>query len=312
MPMPTRRSALTATPAAQIATAVLEIRTAVGWSQRELSRRSNVPQSMISRIEAGKLAQVSLATATRLLGTMGARLRLEIDAPFLGERRHQLDPAHARMSSHIARCLERTGWQVATEVEVGGDRSRGWMDLLAFHPPNGLLLVIEVKTEIHDLGQIDRTLGWYEREASAAGRRLGWQPVAIIGCLLLLMTHENEGAVAFNREGLRRLFPVRAAGLRRIVDGEEPAPTRRTRALAMVDPRSKRRVWLRPTRDEGRRTPAPYADYADFIRWTVGRPPRRPGLLRPDNGDAARHLGTLSQPVIRAEVGHRHTQIARV
>jgi transcriptional regulator with XRE-family HTH domain len=271
MPMQDRRNTRIKPPAAEIAAAVLEIRTTVGWSQRELSRRSTVPQSMISRIEAGHVAQVSLATATRLLATMGARLRLEIDAPFLGEQRRQLDPAHARMSGHIARRLRRTDWQVVTEVEVGGDRSRGWIDLLAFHPPNGLLLVIEVKTEIHDLGQIDRTLGWYEREAWAAGRRLGWRPLAMIGCLLLLMSRENDGAVAFNREGLRHLFPVRAAGLRRIVGGEEPATTRRTRALAMVDPRSRRRVWLRPTRDEGRRTPAPYANYSDFMRSTVGR-----------------------------------------
>ena len=68
------------------------------------------------------------------------------------------------MSGHIARRLERSNWNVATEVEVGGDRSRGWIDLLAFRPATGLLLVVEVKTEIHDLGQIDRALGWYERE----------------------------------------------------------------------------------------------------------------------------------------------------
>jgi Predicted transcriptional regulator with C-terminal CBS domains len=271
MPMPMSRSAPTKTPVDLISAAVLEVRTAIGWSQRELSRRSGVPQSMISRIESGKLADVALAMATRLLEAMGARLRIDVDAPFLGDRQRQLDPAHARMSGHIARRLERSDWQVATEVEVGGDRSRGWIDLLAFHPATGLLLVIEVKTEIHDLGQIDRALGWYEREAWAAARRLGWRPVAMTGCLLLLMTRENDGAVGFNREGLRRLFPVRAAGLRGIVDGDEPAPPRGTRALAMVDPRSKRRAWLRSTRDEGRRTPAPYADYADFMRSTVGR-----------------------------------------
>lgn len=235
---------------------------------------------MISRIEAGKLADVSLVTATRLLESMGGRLRIEIDVPFLGDRRRQRDPVHARMSGHIARRLEHIDWRVASEVEVGGDRSRGWIDLLALNRSTGLLLVIEVKTEIHDLGHIDRALGWYEREAWAAARRLGWRPVTVTGCLLLLMTRQNDDAIGFNRETLRRLFPLRAAVLRRIVDGDEAAPRRGARALAMVDPRSRRWAWLRPTREEGRRTPAPYADYADFMRATVSSPTRQRATSR--------------------------------
>lgn len=281
--MPIRRTTPTRTTVERIAAAVVEIRTTLGWSQRELSRRSGVPQSTMSRIETGKQPDVSLLTATHLLEAMGARLRFEIDAPFLGERRRQLDPAHARMSGHIARRLERLDSRVVTEVEVGGDRSRGWIDLMAFNPANGHLLVVEIKTEIHDLGQIDRTLGWYEREAWPAARRLGWRPVSLTGCLLLLMTDENDAAVGFNREGLRRLFPVRAAALHGILGADGRAPPGRTRALAMVDPRSRRQTWLRPTRDEGRRTPAPYADYADFMRATVAvgrRPRRRPATKR--------------------------------
>jgi hypothetical protein len=102
---------------------------------------------------------------------------------------------------------------VAREVEVGGDRSRGWIDVLAFHAPTGLLLVIEVKAELHDLGQIERTLGWYEREAWAAARRHGWQPRAVLGALLLLETEANEVRIASNRETLSVALPMRAAAL---------------------------------------------------------------------------------------------------
>ena len=188
------------------------------------------------------------------------------------------------MSGHVARRLEHAGWQVASEVEVGGDRSRGWIDLLAFQPATGLLLVIELKTEIHDLGQIDRALGWYVREAWAAARRSGWRPSVVTGCLLLLMTQQNDGAVAFNRDALRRLFPIRAAALAGLVDGDKAVPARNTRALAMVDPRSKRRTWLRPTRDDGRRALAPYADYADFMRVTRTQARRAQAAQRPRNG----------------------------
>lgn len=233
---------------------------------------------MISRLEAGKLADLSLPISARLFEAMGARIRVEVDAPFLDERQLQHDPAHARMSGHVDRRLQRDGWQVVSEVEVGGDRSRGWIDLLAVHPVTRLMLVIELKTELHDLGQIDRTLGWYEREAWAAARRLGWRPAAMIGCLILLMTRQNDLAVGFNRDGLRRQFPVRAAHFREILGGDQPP--QRGRALAMIDPRSKRQAWLRPTSDEGRRSPAPYVDYADFMRSIILRPHRQRTVAR--------------------------------
>ena len=282
--MATRRTMPTASPIDLIVASVLETRRAVGWTQRELSRRSGVPQSTISRIEGRKVVDVSVTTTSQLLRALGARLRVEIDAPFIGERERQRDPAHARMSGHVARRLEPTGWQVASEVEVGGNRSRGWIDLLAFQPTTGLLLVIELKTEIHDLGQIDRALGWYERETWAAARRRGWRPSAVTGCLVLLMTQQNDAAVAFNRDALRRLFPIRAAALAGLVDGGKPVPAHNTRALAMVDPRSKRRAWLRPTRDDGRRAPAPYTDYAGFMRLTRMQARRGQAAQRPRNG----------------------------
>ncbi len=47
---------------------------------------------------------------------------------------------------------------------------------MAFDPRTRTLAVIEIKTQLDDLGQIERTLAWYEREAWAAARRLGWRP----------------------------------------------------------------------------------------------------------------------------------------
>lgn len=163
--MPTTGNGSAQTQVRRIAGTICDIRAVIRWSQRELSRRSGVLQSVISRIERAKQENLDLATVIALLEAMGARLRLAVDAPILGDRRRQADAAHARMSGQIARRLEAKGWHVASEAEIGNDRSRGWIDILAFHPVTRLLLVIEVKTQIHDLGQIDRTLGWYEREA---------------------------------------------------------------------------------------------------------------------------------------------------
>ncbi len=264
--MSTLRVASARAQAQALGSTLTGIRLAIRWSQRELSRRSGVPQSIISRIEAARMDRLSLTTVAALVEAMGGRLRIEVDAPHVGDRRRQADPAHARMSGHVARRLEGLGWRVASEVEVGGDRSRGWIDLLAFHPETRLLLVIELKTELHDLGAIDRSLGWYQRSAWAASRRLGWRPASVAGCLLLLMTRQNDADVRFNRESLGRLFPGRAQDLSACLDGRQPGLGISGRALAMIDPRSKRRAWIRPTADDGRRAPAPYLDYADFMR----------------------------------------------
>lgn len=52
---------------------------------------------------------------------------------------------------YVARRLDQAGWLVATEVEVGDARWRGFVDLLAFHPVERLLLIIEVKIELDDI-----------------------------------------------------------------------------------------------------------------------------------------------------------------
>jgi hypothetical protein len=229
---------------------------------------------MVSAIENGRVSDLTFSRAERLFEAMGARLVITVDAPFLGDRQRQREPAHSRCSAHVVSRLRRAGWQVATEVEVGGDRSRGWIDLLAFHPVTGWLLVIEIKTEIHDLGAIERSLGWYEREARRAAQRLGWYPKRSIGCLLLLATTANDVRLSANRESFGIGFPARARDLAGIVDaGDKPASD--GRAVAMIDPLSKRTGWLRPLRLDGRHSVAPYADYAAFIR-AVGSRSRRP------------------------------------
>jgi transcriptional regulator with XRE-family HTH domain len=244
---------------------IADLRRAIGWSQRELAARAGVSQGLVSAIENGRLPTITLATATRLLEAMGARLILDVAAPFLGDRQLQCDPAHVRCVTHVARRLGKAGWQVATEVEIGGDRSRGWIDILAFPPVTHVLLVIEIKTEIRDLGAIERTIGWYERESWAAARRRGWRPSQSVGALMVLATTANDERFGQNRDALAYGFPMRARELSTLVS-TGVARSGPRRAVAMIDPGSRRADWLRRSRLDGRRSPAPYGDYADFMR----------------------------------------------
>ncbi|GAC1669309.1 MAG: hypothetical protein NVS9B8_12060 [Candidatus Limnocylindrales bacterium] len=248
-----------------IARTLRSTRLRLAWSQRTLSIRSGVPQSQISRIERRQLPGLRLSTIDRLFAATGVRYRLVLDPPHLDQRR-QTDLVHARCSAYVGRRLKRAGWLVAREVEIGDGRSRGWIDLLAYDPRSRVLLVIEIKTEIHDLGQIERSMNWYQRESVGAARRLDWRPRRIGSALLVLHSAANESVVMSNREVMAASFPGRAANFQDVVSGAAEGPGAEVRHMAMIDPRSHRIGWLRPTRIDGRRSPAPYRDYLDAVR----------------------------------------------
>lgn len=237
-------------------------RVLLGWSQRELGRRSGVPQSRISSIERTRSSDIRWAVIDRLFRALGLRYWLGVELPLIDVR--QRDLVHARCSAHVSRRLVSAGWLTRTEVEVGGDRSRGWIDVLAFNPTSSALLVIEIKTELRDLGAIERTMNWYERESWAAARRIGWRPTHVGCALLVLQSAANDSVIASGRDAFRLAFPRRVADLRAIITPKaEPVSGR---FLAMIDPRSRRANWIRPTRTDGRRSVAPYADYIDAVR----------------------------------------------
>jgi len=48
-----------------------QIRTAMGWSQAELARRSGVPQPTISRLEGGKTRTIDLDNLEKLADALG-------------------------------------------------------------------------------------------------------------------------------------------------------------------------------------------------------------------------------------------------
>lgn len=239
-------------------------REALGWSQRELARRANRSPSMICRLESERLPNVTLRTISQLLNVLEVRVDLDVQPPLIVDPPSQRDAAHARCSSSVRRRLEVLGWIVALEVEVISRSARGWIDVLAYHPLARSLLVIEIKTEIRDVGAIQRSITWYEREAFDVARRMGWHAVRVASALFLLETVANDAAVIDNRELLRQSFPTRAPALASWLQHPEGRPP--PRGMAMIDPISHRRAWPRPTRADGRRSPAPHLNYADFMR----------------------------------------------
>ena len=257
-----------------VAEAVIRRRRAAQWTQRQLGDRADVSQSEVSDIEHARLPELPVGTIVRLVDALGAHFSIRIESADLVDDRRQVDPAHAATSAYVSGNLRNGGWDVRAEVEIGAGSSRGWIDLLAWSREASLLLVIEIKTEIRDLGAIQRQLGWYEREARPTAASHGWHPTRVVGCLLLLDSEANATAVRRNRPTFDQESPVRARELTLIVEQPAsggPAPWSGDQALAMVDPRSRRARWLRTTAIDRRRSAPAYRDYADFVTRAEGQ-----------------------------------------
>lgn len=255
---------------ARIGSAIRGARIGLGWSEREFARRLGSNQAAVQRLERGAQRHLDVDLATRAIELVGIRVELTANARLLGHRNRQRDAVHASCVGYVARELRRRGWDVRVELEIGGRRPLGWIDVVAYREADRALLVIEVKTTLDDIGQALRQIGWYTRVAREAGYELGWRPRIVVRALIVLSTVETDARSSAQSSILREALPGGARPLGDwIDDARSPVPRP---SFACVDPRSRRRQWLQRTRLDGRRTAARFRDYADAARALSRRP----------------------------------------
>ena len=254
---------------------------------------------------------------------MDTRFELMARGPTLIGGPIERDLAHARCSGYVGRRLSTAGLEVAREVGVIDGRVRGWIDLLAFDRRSGTMFVIEIKTDLDDLGRIERQVGWYERVAWTTDMARSWRPRQLRSWLLVLATAQVDDAIARNREVLAAAFPARgrdAAVPRR--SGAERAPYTRPGPHRSATPRPRvaapephrwapvtRAVSGSPCRGRGVRTSMIDADRSlpvDTVttndRGEPTIPPirrrtgRRTTHLRTDDVDSQRHSRIIRTP----------------
>lgn len=177
----------------RIGLALRALRIRRGWRQVDLAARVGVSQSTISAIERGRLAGVSVATLERVAAALGARLNVSIQ--WRGEQLDRLlDEAHAALVEIAVRLLRECGWDVAVEVSFAIAGERGSIDVLAFHPGSGSLLVVEVKSVVPDSQATLHVLDRKVRLAPRIAADRGWQ-ARMVGRLLIV----GDGSTARRR-----------------------------------------------------------------------------------------------------------------
>ncbi len=263
--------AMEAILAKRVAAIVRQARRELRLSQRAVASASGIPQTAISRIERGDARHVRLHYVAHVMDTLGVRVELSASGPVSPSNPRQVDLAHARILGQMTRRFAARGWAVEREAPIGGGRTRGWIDLVAWHPDTRTFLVLEAKTSLRDLGALERQVGWYERAAWEVARQSGWTAIRVVVLVASLATAENAAFVAANAASLRGRFGVRANRFQALIDrpiSEWPEPAR---AIAFVDPARVGRRFLLPTPLFAGRLDLPYADAQDFLRRAGGR-----------------------------------------
>ncbi len=193
-----------------------------GWDQATLAARAGLSQASVSRCEGGAARDLTWRTLDRLVEALDAKLT--VSAFWQGEALDRLlDAAHAEIVEAIVRLLESHGWEVIPEATFSIFGERGSIDILAFHPATGIVLVVEVKSAVPDmqgmLAGIDRKV----RLAPAIARERKWAVTAVARLLVLPDSTTTRRRLAKHARTVRQTMPAGTVEARRWLAGPDGA-----------------------------------------------------------------------------------------
>jgi transcriptional regulator with XRE-family HTH domain len=186
-----------------------------GWRQIDLALAAGVSQSLISLIERGHLARLSVDTVRRVFAAVDARYEGTVSWRG-GAIDRLLDERHAALVGRAASELRDAGWQVELEVTFNVYGDRGSIDILGLRRDRGQARVVEVKTEITSIEETLRRLDVKARLVPGLVQdRFGWQPVTRSRLLVVQDSTTNRRRVAAHTASLGAALPGRSVAVRR-------------------------------------------------------------------------------------------------
>lgn len=192
---------------------VRTLRRRLGWRQADLASCARVSQQTISLIETGQLRHVSISTLERVLMALEAELELFVRWRG-GELDRLLDEAHATVSGAAAEFLNARGWMVRVETTYAIGRDRGSIDVFAFHPGFGSLVVGEIKV---DFTSAEATLRRHDEKVRLARviarERFEWIARSVSRLLVLPESTTSRRRVERHDALLSRAYPCRGREL---------------------------------------------------------------------------------------------------
>ena len=142
-----------------------------------------------------------------------------------GELDRLVDRGHAALVDHVVATLRAEGWITRIEVTFNNFGERGSADVVAWHPRERILLIVEVKTMV---GDIQATVSAFERKVrilpDALSDEADWQPLSVARLLVIADTHANRSVVREHPAIFDAIWPARTAETRRWLRHPSTAP----------------------------------------------------------------------------------------
>jgi transcriptional regulator with XRE-family HTH domain len=192
------------------------------WRQDDLAEAARVSRGVVARVEQGFGDRVTVATLERVARPLGARLICRLDWNGEGLER-LLDADHAAIVEQVVRILASDGWLYATEVSFNVFGERGSIDILAFHPIERIVLVIEVKSVMPDVQATFMTLDRKVRLALEIARERGWIGRSVARLLVVRDDRTARRRVAEHASTFANALPDRSRAVRRWLARPDPA-----------------------------------------------------------------------------------------
>lgn len=177
-------------------------------TQADLARRADVSRDSISALERGFGGELRLRTMRRICTALEVRIELEPRWRG-GDLDRHLNARHAAMADDlVASFRRRAEWVIRPEVSFSIWGERGVIDLLAWHPAGQALLLIELKTEIVDIGDLLATADRRRRLAPRIASDLGWRPEAVGYWVAVAESTTNARRIRDHHALLRTALPA--------------------------------------------------------------------------------------------------------
>jgi transcriptional regulator with XRE-family HTH domain len=185
-----------------------------GWTQEQLAERANLSQSAVSRLERGDGLRLTVRTIQRIAESLGARASLRLF--WQGEALDRLlDAAHAGLVDQVVELLRREGWEVIAEATFNVFGERGSVDVLAFNPRFGALLIVEVKSVVPDMQDMLAGLDRKTRLGPEIAVARGWRVKTVSRLLVLPEDRTARRRISEHASTIGSVLPMRTVAVRR-------------------------------------------------------------------------------------------------
>lgn len=186
------------------------VRQHLGLRQIDVARKAGVSQKVVSDLELGRLESVGLTRTRRVAAVLD--ISIGVDAWWRGGQADRLlDRAHASLVDYVVGVLGRAGWQIVPEFTFNHYGDRGSVDILAWHPRERILLIVEIKATLTDLQDMLTSLSKKVRVVPGIARaELNWRFDHVARLLVAGGSAGNRTVVTRHSATFDVAFPTRS------------------------------------------------------------------------------------------------------